>query len=56
MYDTMNNGSYYNALFWVAFILIQNFVMLNLFLLIVLDQYDINYFHEDNPLNKFDEY
>ncbi|CAD8184566.1 unnamed protein product [Paramecium pentaurelia] len=56
MYDTMNYGSYYNALFWVVFILIQNFVMLNLFILIVLDQYDINYFHEDNPLNRFDEY
>ncbi|CAD8092583.1 unnamed protein product [Paramecium sonneborni] len=52
----MNNGSNYNALFWVAFILIQNFVMLNLFILIVLDQYDVNYFHEDNPLNRFDEY
>ncbi|CAK85661.1 unnamed protein product (macronuclear) [Paramecium tetraurelia] len=56
MYDTMNNGSQYNALFWVVFILIQNFVMLNLFILIVLDQYDVNYFHEDNPLNRFDEY
>ncbi|CAD8186158.1 unnamed protein product [Paramecium octaurelia] len=56
MYDTMNNGSNFNALFWVVFILIQNFVMLNLFILIVLDQYDINYFHEDNPLNRFDEY
>ncbi|CAD8079148.1 unnamed protein product [Paramecium primaurelia] len=56
MYDTMNNGSNYNALFWVVFILIQNFVMLNLFILIVLDQYDINYFHEDNPLNRFGEY
>lgn len=30
--------------------------MLNLFILIVLDQYDMNYFQEDNPLNKFEEY
>jgi len=27
--------------------------MLNLFILIILDQYEINYFNSDNPLNKF---
>lgn len=30
--------------------------MLNLFILIILDQYEINYFNSDNPLNKFQEF
>lgn len=53
MFDTMHQGNQFNAVFWIIFIVIQEFIMLNLFILIILDQYDINYFHEDNPLLKF---
>lgn len=53
MFDTMADGNGYYCVFWIIFILIQQYIMLNLFVLIVLDQYEINYFNTDNPLNRF---
>lgn len=37
MFDTMYRGSFYNVIFWIVFIVIQEFIMLNLFILIILD-------------------
>ncbi|CAD8122811.1 unnamed protein product [Paramecium sonneborni] len=56
MFDTMRGGQEYNCIFFIFFIIIQQYIMLNLFILIILDQYEINYFNSDNPLNKFQEF
>ncbi|CAD8210431.1 unnamed protein product [Paramecium octaurelia] len=56
MFDTMRGGQEYNCVFFILFIIIQQYIMLNLFILIILDQYEINYFNSDNPLNKFQEF
>ncbi|CAD8189628.1 unnamed protein product [Paramecium octaurelia] len=56
MFDTMQDGQGYYCIFFIIFIVIQQYIMLNLFILIILDQYEINYFNSDNPLNKFQEY
>ncbi|CAD8085427.1 unnamed protein product [Paramecium sonneborni] len=56
MFDTIQDGQGYYCIFFIIFIVIQQYIMLNLFILIILDQYEINYFNSDNPLNKFQEY
>lgn len=43
MFDTMRGDQAYNCIFFLIFILIQQYVMLNLFILIILDQYERNY-------------
>lgn len=52
MFDTMRppNGNGFNVFFWIAFIVIMPYVMLNLFVLVVLQQFEQNYINENNPL------
>ena len=56
LYDCMNLGavpSYIVTLYYVSFIVICSFVMLNLFILVILQQFDQYYLASDNVLVKF---
>ena len=65
MYDTMNHssscipgkscGNSSNFLFFVAFIIIVRLIMFNIFVLIVLQQYEENYISTDNPLQHYNK-
>jgi hypothetical protein len=48
-----NCGSEYAPAFFVAFVVIVQFVMLNLFALVVIDQFEMYYMADDNPISKF---
>jgi hypothetical protein len=46
-------GSKFNIVFFVIFIIIVQYVFLNLFVLILLDSFQKNYINEDNPVQSF---
>ena len=41
--------------FWITFIVICEFIFLNLFILIILQQFEEYHLNPDNPINKFRE-
>lgn len=63
MYDTMNTrkdcipnvncGLDYSPVFFIIFVMIQSYVMLNLFVLIILQQFELYYLPDDNILQQF---
>ncbi|CDW83739.1 cation channel family protein [Stylonychia lemnae] len=65
MYDTMNTdstciqgkncGYSYSPVFFIAFVMICSYVMLNLFVLIILQQFELYYLPQDNILQQFRE-
>lgn len=60
MYDTMNTSSdcipgkncglSYAPVFFIVFVMVQSYVMLNLFVLIILQQFELYYLPNDNVL------
>ncbi|CAD8085687.1 unnamed protein product [Paramecium sonneborni] len=56
MYDIMNKVNYYYCAYFIIFVVIMQRIMLNLFVLIILDQYERFYFNSDNPLQRFQEF
>lgn len=65
MYDTMNTredcipdvncGSDISPLFFIVFVMVCSYVMLNLFVLIILQQFELYYLPDDNILQQFRE-
>ena len=63
MYDLMNTdvdcipgvncGSAYTPIFFIMFVLIQQYIMVDLFVLIILQQFDLYYLPTDNVLDRF---
>ena len=63
MWDTMNTsptcvvgstcGSSYNFIFFIGFVVIMQYIMINLFILIILQQFDLYYLPNDNVLDRF---
>lgn len=43
-------GSPYNVFFFIIYIVTVQFIMLNLFVLVILQQFEENYINPDNPL------
>jgi len=48
-----NCGSILSPIYFVAFVMIVQFIMINLFALVVIDQFEMYYMSEDNPIEKF---
>ena len=65
MYDTMNTdpncipnyncGLSYSPIFFFTFVMVQQYVMLNLFVLIILQQFELYYLPQQNILSMFRE-
>ena len=58
MYDCMDtgkNGTNLSPLFFFAFILIVSHVMLNLFVLVIINSFTKYYIEVDNPLSRFEQ-
>ena len=65
MYDTMNHspscvrgqscGNSFNFLFFISFIISIRLIMFNIFVLIVLQQFEENYICSDNPLQHYNK-
>ena len=63
MYDCMNTdedcipevncGTPWAPVFYIMFVLIQQYIMVNLFILIILQQFDLYYLPNDNVLDRF---
>ena len=63
MYDLMNTkedcipgancGTAWAPLFFIMFVLIQQYIMVDLFVLIILQQFDLYYLPDDNVLDRF---
>lgn len=43
------------VVFWLTFIVICQFIFLNLFILVILQQFEAYYLNPDSPVNKFRE-
>ena len=46
-------GNKYSQLYFLLFITHQQYIMLNLFVLIIINQFTLYYINEDNPLTNF---
>ena len=46
-------GSNYSPIFFILFVLIQQYIMVDLFVLIILQQFDLYYLPDDNVLDRF---
>ena len=46
-------GSSYNFVFFLGFVVIMQYIMINLFILIILQQFDLYYLPSDNVLDRF---
>ncbi|EWS72781.1 cation channel family transporter (macronuclear) [Tetrahymena thermophila SB210] len=55
MYDTFNAKGVYGILFFVTFYTVQSYILMNLFVLIIMNEFEENYINPDNPLNNFNE-
>ena len=64
MFDLMNTdlstciegkscGTSYAPIFFILFVLIQQYIMVDLFVLIILQQFDLYYLPDDNVLDRF---
>ena len=63
MYDCINTppncipgqtcGTSYAPIYWLVFVMIVQNVMLNLFILVIIGQFEKYYMAEDNPITKF---
>ncbi len=48
-----NCGTTWASAFFIAFVLIQQYIMVDLFVLIILQQFDLYYLPDDNVLDRF---
>jgi hypothetical protein len=48
-------GSSWAPAFYIVFVILVQYVMLNLFILVIIQQFDTYYVSDDNPINKFKE-
>ncbi|KAL4482140.1 hypothetical protein ABPG72_014953 [Tetrahymena utriculariae] len=53
MFDIIHQTNMWSAAFFVIFIIIQQYVMMSLFILIIIEQFENNYINPDNPINDF---
>jgi len=51
--EGVNCGSILAPVYFVSFVMIIQFVMINLFALVVIDQFEMYYMADDNPIEKF---
>ncbi len=49
----VNCGSVFAPIFYLVFVVIQQYIMVNLFILIILQQFDLYYLPNDNVLDRF---
>ncbi|KAL4477034.1 hypothetical protein ABPG72_011731 [Tetrahymena utriculariae] len=55
MFDVVKGTSNYSIIYFVIFIITQTYMMMNLFVLIIINQFEENYIDPDNPLQNFTE-
>lgn len=55
MFDTVKKTNTWSVMFFVLFIVTQSYIMMNLFVLIIINQFEENYIDPDNPLQNFRE-
>ena len=53
--DTGKGGTSLAPLFFLSFILLVTHIMLNLFVLVIIQQFSKYYIEDDNPLARFEE-
>ena len=53
MYDCVSSAGGLAVIYFLFFIVLVQFVMLNLFVLVILQQFEENFINEDNPLSNF---
>ena len=54
--DATNScGNKLNVLFFVIFTIIVQYVMLNLFILVIMQSFEENYINQNNPIQAFSE-
>lgn len=49
----VNCGTIWASAFYLIFVVIQQYIMVNLFILIILQQFDLYYLPNDNVLDRF---
>ena len=54
MYDCMEVNKLYSYLFIIYVILIQ-YIMVNLFILVIMREFDEHFYNTDNPINQYKE-
>lgn len=52
---TCGPSSWITALYFISFIMVITWVMLNLFILVIIQQFDMYYVAEDNPIKTFSQ-
>jgi len=55
MFDVVRLTNPYSILFFLFFIVTQSYIMMNLFVLIIMNEFEENYIDPDNPLQNFRE-
>ncbi|KAL4475075.1 hypothetical protein ABPG74_001771 [Tetrahymena malaccensis] len=55
MYDTFNAKGVYGIIFFVTFYTVQSYILMNLFVLIIMNEFEENYVNPNNPLTNFNE-
>jgi hypothetical protein len=55
MFDTVDpdSSTWAAYLFWIVFMVLMTFIMIQLFTLIILESFEQNYINEDNPVANF---
>lgn len=51
--EGVNCGTSYAPIFWIIFVVFVQNVMLNLFILVIITQFETYYMSDDNPISKF---
>lgn len=47
-------GNYANILYFILFVIMQQYIMLNLFILVLMQNFEENYINVDNPIQAFE--
>jgi len=55
MFDTYPYQQFFSPLYFISFVVICSYVMLNLFVLVIIQQFDQYYLPQDNIISKFKE-
>ena len=55
MFTYIEYRPYIGRLFFLIYIFFSSFIMLNMFVLIVIEQFENYYFNPDNPINSFED-
>lgn len=51
--DGVDCGLSYAPVFFIPYMMVSNFIMLNLFVLVIIQQFELYYLSDDNVLEKF---